>query len=163
MSETESKVHKFEIAGLGKAPFRVVGFDREVYVACHGAPAQPGASCDYCGQAIMNVARIRSADGKTFKVGCKCVYKTGDAGLVDRVRRAERKMSDLATRIDVAGRTLGRSEVMAALSAKPHPNLAGRSLADYVAFLLDRAGATGKAKACKIIEAAVEALDAPEA
>jgi hypothetical protein len=45
----------------------------------------------------MNVYTIRAADGYTFKVGCDCVAKTGDAGLIREIkarqaaRRAEAK------------------------------------------------------------------------
>jgi hypothetical protein len=74
--------HAFESAGLGKAPFRCVGFTRSVYQAHPDAPQQPGSSCDYCGTGIMDVALIRSVDGKTFKVGCNCVEKVGDQGLI---------------------------------------------------------------------------------
>lgn len=90
------KVHVFEQAGLGKAPFRCIGFGVETYQACPGAPVQPGTCCDFCGNGIMNVFRVRGADGRVFKVGCDCVAKTGDAGLrreVDELRRAhERKL-----------------------------------------------------------------------
>src|SRR5215831_9819973 len=73
-------MHKFEQAGLGKAPFRVVGYTREIYQAVPGdpnCPCQPGAACDYCMTAIVDTFWIRSSDGRRFKVGCDCVYKTG--------------------------------------------------------------------------------------
>jgi hypothetical protein len=82
-------VHRFEAAGLGKAPFTLIGFERRVYVACPGAPAQPGSSCDYCGTSISLVFMIQSADLRRFKVGCDCVEKTGDAGLVRAVKREQ--------------------------------------------------------------------------
>lgn len=76
-------IHCFENAKLGKAPFRVVGFEVRKYQACPGAPVQPGASCDYCGTGIMNVFHIKGAgvEDTPFKVGCDCVAKTGDGGL----------------------------------------------------------------------------------
>lgn len=86
-------VHVFERAGLGRAPFRFERFEVSKYQACHGAPIQPGTSCDYCGTGIMNVFWIRSADAKEFKVGCDCVHKTGDAGLVKAVRDEERRQA----------------------------------------------------------------------
>ncbi len=85
---TPAPIHRFEAAGLGKAPFRVEGFQVSKYQACPGAPIQAGSSCDYCGQAIMLVFAISSADGRRFKVGCDCVLKTGDAGLANAVKRA---------------------------------------------------------------------------
>lgn len=78
----EIGVHVFERAGLGKAPFRFVGFYEKTYQACPGAPIQPGSTCDYCGQGIMICCEILSADGKRFKVGSDCVNKTGDRGLI---------------------------------------------------------------------------------
>jgi hypothetical protein len=59
-------VHPFEAANLGRAPFSVVGYAREVYQACHGAPVQPGGMCDYCGAGLVHVYRVRSSDGKVF-------------------------------------------------------------------------------------------------
>ena len=43
--------HCFERAGLGKAPFRLVGFFECKWQAAPDAPVQPGKSCDYCYQA----------------------------------------------------------------------------------------------------------------
>jgi hypothetical protein len=99
-------VHKFEAAGLGRAPFEVVGAHVEKYQACPGAPVQPGACCDFCGTGIMNVYLVRSACGCTFKVGSECVNKTGDAGLRDGVKRATRarKTAERGARIEGAKR-----------------------------------------------------------
>jgi hypothetical protein len=36
----------------------------------------------------MDVAYIESADGKKHKVGCDCVEKVGDAGLLIRIKRS---------------------------------------------------------------------------
>ena len=76
--ETTTKIHPWQRAGLGIAPFRYVGYELSVYQAVPGdpnCPLQPGTSCDYCGQGIMHVCRIEDADGKRFKVGCDCVKK----------------------------------------------------------------------------------------
>lgn len=75
-------VHTFEAAGLGKAPFYIVGFGESVYQAHPDAPRQPGTCCDYCGTGIMMVCQIQSSDGRRFKVGSNCVDKTGDEGLM---------------------------------------------------------------------------------
>lgn len=87
--------HVFEAAGLGKAPFRCVGVVEVTYQACPGAPIQPGGSCDYCGTGISIHCKIKSADGKEFKVGSDCVRKTGDAGLLRgyQTHPAVRKMA----------------------------------------------------------------------
>jgi hypothetical protein len=72
-----STIHPFTRAGFGPAPFRCVGMTVEKYQACHGAPIQPGTTCDYCGTGIMNAYWIENADkSRKFKVGCDCVAKT---------------------------------------------------------------------------------------
>ena len=78
----EVGMHVFEKAGLGKAPFKLIGFSECIFKPAPDVPARPGTSCDYCGTGIMTVCHIRGADGKQFKVGCNCVEKTGDAGLI---------------------------------------------------------------------------------
>jgi hypothetical protein len=77
----EVGIHVFERAGLGKAPFRCVGFD-ECFIAHPDGTTQAGTSCDYCHTGIRYTCIIRSRDGRTFKVGTDCVAKTGDAGLI---------------------------------------------------------------------------------
>lgn len=85
-SPAAAPVHRFEAAGLGTAPFTLESFQVSKWQACPGAPIQAGSSCDYCGQAIMLVFVLRGADGRRFKVGCDCVEKAGDAGLINAVR-----------------------------------------------------------------------------
>ena len=80
--------HCFEVAGLGLAPFKIIGFRVMKFQAAPDAPVQPGASCDYCSTAIMYVCDIRSSDGNTFHVGCDCVGRTGDAGLIKAYKSA---------------------------------------------------------------------------
>lgn len=79
--------HKFSKAGLGDAPFAVKGYKLMSYQAAQGAPIQAAGMCDYCGTCIMHAYVIKSADGKEFVVGSSCVYKTGDEGLIQTVRR----------------------------------------------------------------------------
>jgi hypothetical protein len=78
----EVGLHVFEKAGLGKAPFRCIGYEQRTYQACPGAPIQVGGSCDYCGTGIIDTFILRGSDKKTFKVGSDCVMRTGDAGLI---------------------------------------------------------------------------------
>lgn len=70
-----NRIHPFERAGFGHAPYRCVGHFEAVYQACPGAPIQPGSSCEYCGQAIRDVFKVRSVDGVEFRVGCDCILK----------------------------------------------------------------------------------------
>lgn len=74
--------HCFERAGLGVAPFHVMGFAVSKHSDGPGCPVRPGSTCDYCGTAIMYVCQIQGSDGSTFKVGSDCVNKTGDDGLI---------------------------------------------------------------------------------
>lgn len=112
---TAIKIHPFERAGLGVAPFRCVGVERRVgpikqLVTMNGvqveveigAPGQPMGCCDYCHTGIADCFIIRSSDGKRFVVGCDCVAKTekefSDVALGfrkvklehDRAKRAEK-------------------------------------------------------------------------
>lgn len=76
--DTKTKIHPFETAGLGKAPFHFIGMDRK------------NSSCQYCGTAIMYRFFIQSSDGKKHFVGSDCIAKT-DTGTLSRVVDAEVK------------------------------------------------------------------------
>lgn len=152
--------HRFETAGLGKAPFRVLGVEVRVGPIRYpnglevGAPGQPMGCCQYCGQGIAECWMIGSSDGKTFMVGCDCVRKTGDAGL-----RSAMAPHLKAKRAKAAKARLDRAEAalpVDALRAKPHPHIPGKTLLDYVDYLLERGGQAGRTRACRIIEANLE-------
>jgi hypothetical protein len=99
----EPWVHCFERADLGKAPFKVIGYSKEVYQAVPGdpnCPVQPGSCCDYCNNGIMHVYRIMGADGRVFKVGCDCVARTGDTALDAEARRERRAWEREQARIE---------------------------------------------------------------
>lgn len=161
------QIHRFESRGLGKAPFQIVGTERCTYQACPGAPIQPGTTCDYCGTGISEVWWVRSSDGKVFKVGCDCVFKTGDSGLKNVVEESRKKVARLKRQAKVKEE---KKRVMAAFDAwdqvkeqftkDPHPTPymaeAGHTMADYLSFLLTRGGHTGRMKATRIIEAALK-------
>lgn len=74
--------HVFERAGLGPAPYKFIGITQSVYQALPGAPKQPGASCQYCGTGIMYCFHLEAANGKRFHVGCDCIKRSGDGGLI---------------------------------------------------------------------------------
>lgn len=163
------KVHKFELAGLGKGPFRFTGkMTEKTYCACQGAPVQPGSSCDYCGTCIRYEFWIISADGKESKVGCDCIHKSDDAGLILQISAAERKLRDmknaaakarkeerLANRVDAAKAIL--PTVRGTIASQSHPSSyfaeQGRTLLDYVNFCFENRAAD---KACFIIENAAK-------
>lgn len=70
-----TEMHPFERAGLGKAPFRVIGAAERTYQAAPGMPVQAGGCCKYCYAGIRYAAVIRAADGNVFDVGMDCVRK----------------------------------------------------------------------------------------
>lgn len=128
-----ARVHVFERAGLGKAPFRFIRVERRVGPldmgnGCFvGAPGQPMGTCQYCGEGIAECCVIRSADGREFVVGNVCVGKTGDAGLrkvvaaaVREHRREAQARRDNA-KIDAARERVQDPKVRAHLASFPHP------------------------------------------
>jgi len=134
-------VHKFEAAGLGKAPFRFTGQVEE----------QHGSSCDYCGTALRYEFWVESADGRKFKVGCDCIRKTGDQGLIkclstaawqieeikrERAQEAkERKVAEQKATLQAQIRAI--SETLASQPHPyPHPDHPGTTLLDYVNLCL---------------------------
>jgi hypothetical protein len=147
----EVGMHVFERAGLGKAPFACVGMGEKTYCACQGAPVQPAGTCDYCGNCIRYVFQIRSADGKLFGVGCDCVNKTQDAGLIrayknrpeyrklQREKRAAKAAADLIE-LD----TLLR-ERAADLERFPATSDKSPNLYQHVVWWRNHAGASGRA------------------
>jgi hypothetical protein len=48
-------------------------------------------SCNFCGMPLVHNCLVNSSDGKKFAVGCDCINKVGDAGLVKDVGEAKRK------------------------------------------------------------------------
>jgi hypothetical protein len=168
-------IHPFERAGLGKAPFRCVGFYESKYQACQGAPIQPGSSCDYCSQGIMNVFRIKGADGKEFKVGCDCVAKTTDACAKTDAERAARALQTQVNRIKTAALNARKDEQIAAALAKlvayrdaladETVEIKGvrRNLIERLDWIFAHAGRAGKVAAVKMLDAAVADLEARRA
>lgn len=169
-----SQVHPFERAGFGHAPYRFVGYSRQVYQAAPDAPVQPGTSCDYCGTGIMDVFRVRSRDGVEFKVGCDCIRRVHaefnadipvDAraaiAQMEREKRDAKRQAAWEKAIARGAAALAILESRPTLFAdRPHPNsyFAGKGLTyrDYLTFLLG-SGATGRTTAAREIERAANA------
>ena len=93
--------HPFEIAGLGRAPFRFVGIVSLPSRAL--AEQNPSAfanamseiprgigvgTCAFCGQGIVNNAIVQDATGKRFVVGCDCIRKISTRKLVSAMQAA---------------------------------------------------------------------------
>jgi len=96
------KIHKFELAGLGFAPFRFVGiwempsrgfqanYPNQYNRMIASAPCSVG-SCHYCGMGISVHYLVKDMNGKVSAVGSECINKAGDAGLMDAARYAKNK------------------------------------------------------------------------
>jgi hypothetical protein len=102
-------VHVFERTQGHPGPYRVIGYADRTYQACQGAPIQPGASCDHCGTAIRHTYTIKASDGYTFVVGCDCVAKTGDAGLIKEIKALQTERRAAAREARNALRVEGRA------------------------------------------------------
>jgi len=171
--QQEVRQHRFETAGLGKAPFRYVGFTErrgpEKILDANGnwnglecgAPGQPMGTCDYCGQGIAICCEIVSSDGKRFVVGSDCVEKTGDKGIVVKVKsavnklRSEKRKASEAKRIAEFAAELETEELRAVLAALPHPQAwraeQGETLLDSVEWFMAHAGNAGKMKTIRMV------------
>jgi hypothetical protein len=162
-------IHKFEKAGLGKAPFRVIGVEDkrgplrytdpktggEITV---GAPGQPMGSCDYCGTGIAECWTIRSADGQESIIGSTCIGKAGDAGLkkvVNKHRGKATKARETKRINDLSARLKCNTMLRALLASKPHPNVwrAGQNetLLDSVEWMMSYAGHSGQIKTVRLV------------
>jgi hypothetical protein len=89
-SRAGETVHPFELAGLGRAPFKWGGVTEKVFQSAPGEPVKGAGSCDYCGQGIRYQVEILSADGKRFKVGTDCAARVGGNGIRKRAETWER-------------------------------------------------------------------------
>ncbi len=145
---------------MGKAPFKFVGQTVSKFQAAQGEPIKAGSCCDVCPAAIMNVYWIRSADGHTFKVGCECVYQTGDLKLGRSVKQAAAKANTKkrhakeAEKLAELDALMADVKVLAALAAAPHPkSWADSSLLGWCEWMLAHAGTTGKLKVLKAMKA----------
>lgn len=160
-------LHPFEKAGLGRAPFRCIGFFESKYQAIPGDPScpiQPGSMCDYCSAGIMNVFRIKSADGKEFKVGCDCVAKTYDACAKTELEREARRLRDEVNQHKREHVNRRKDERIAAAKAKLEANrgaLSERTITtrsrvrpalEYLDWMFKNSGRTGKSKAARQLD-----------
>ena len=171
----EEKLHVFEKAGMGKAPYRYVGFwsgpskglqeanpDAYNRALAEGPRTERGiGACNYCGTAITNHYIIESADGLTFAVGSECISKCGDAGLkasvdTDKKRQARQKR-EARRRVLYEGYRATLEENKERLQVRPHPNAYfagnGRTLLDYLAYMVGPGSSESRIRqANKIIE-----------
>jgi len=164
---TEVGKHAFELAGLGKAPFRFVGENKNLITYPDGS-TQPGGSCDYCGTGICYECIIKSSDGKLSKVGCDCIRKVGDAGVLRAYRtspefraRAKAKRDEKDTSVSLELTALVEAQ-KTKLAAMAHPygysdRQTGKPLTflDWATWMRDRCGAAGRANLLKNLKKAI--------
>lgn len=160
--------HRWEVAGLGKAPYRFLGTEdtnaavdpqtgmRRLGTDKDGIThwTSPGGTCAFCGQCIFVLCKFRSADGQEFHVGQDCAQKSGDAGIVKAVAHAERKRQAAKRATKAAavavrlGTLLDTPSVRTLLGSLPHPHPVnaskGRTLLEWADFVRDYGGAQGK-------------------
>jgi hypothetical protein len=168
---TPEMIHKFEKAGLGKAPFRFVGVwsmpskslqdaNPNAYnAALADHPDVPMiGTCNFCGMAITDHFLVKSSDGKLFAVGCECINKSGDTGLMRNVSAEKRKLdadkrhAREKSKLDTLQGLLQDEKVIAKLSSLPHPKgWAGRSALDYVDWMTDHSGTSGRLRVLSYI------------
>lgn len=156
MCSTNQTIHCFEQAGLGKAPFRFVGLETAAdRASLNTQRAGDGltyttnysTSCDYCGTAIQNAFQVVSSDGNRFKVGCECIRKSDDNGLIQVVNEQEKtiRRQKAKAKRDSKWQTQAaliaafkRGEANAILATLPHPtNRMGCTAYDYVRWCVD--------------------------
>lgn len=106
---TSTHIHTFQDRGLGEAPYawkQVVSLPSpslgesnptaynnalsDVMDIAQWYGVNLGA-CHYCGTSLMVNHIIGDRHGRHYVVGSECVKKTGDAGLIDKVKLAERR------------------------------------------------------------------------
>jgi hypothetical protein len=102
----------------------------------------------------MQVYELADVNGKKFKVGCECVKKTGDVGLIDVVKREiARRKREAKNDARVARQTqlrnlLALDSVKAAFQDRPHPNTyfasQGKTYFDYAVYMLSCGGDSSK-------------------
>lgn len=170
-----STIHPFQTAGLGLAPFRYVGQVKQdiaygqAVVNSEGfrSGAEPmittkaGGTCAYCGNGILNMFNVKSADGKIFHVGSDCIAKVGGPELARKVakvvsanRTAQRHALE-AEKIAAAVASLARPETQRVLGSQGHPSRRDATMLDYVTWSLNNAGTAGKLRAAKLIAEAI--------
>jgi hypothetical protein len=133
-----NKTHIFSF--LGEPPYKLL------FVESH----PQGGSCDYCSTFIKNFFWLESSDKKRFKVGCDCVLKSGDKGLINAVKAQKSKLNAEKRYLKQLNDTKRlfslKEERSAQFSLLPHPNefLAkkGKTLLDWWNYRINATSAS---------------------
>lgn len=147
MGTSSATTHAFQVAGLGTAPFRVVGYEK----------SKPGQSrtCEFCGRAISVVCKVKGSafDDSVRHVGQDCVRKTGDAGLVEAVKCEEKAAKEPEWRLEKA---LASAATREAMKAAPGAVVYGSNLLDCARSLVAMGANVVKSNR-RAMEAAIKA------
>jgi len=174
-----SPAHPFQRAGLGLAPFRYLGIESQdiaygerVLAGRDGngpmVTTKPGGTCAYCGTYIVNMFRVKSSDGKTFRVGQDCIEKVygpkhkitvAAHRAITSITKARKDARDTA-KIVSAYTAIEIDSVRAALASKPHPTVylanQGETLLGWAEYVLQFGGTSGKVRAAVVVLAALK-------
>jgi hypothetical protein len=167
-------IHKFESAGLGKAPFKFTGMNENLFTV-PGCPeaTKPGGTCDFCGTGIRYEFHILSADGKHHKVGSNCIEKVGDAGLrkqidptIRRHKREQRQAKAYAEAASVSSEldvfiVIHRDRLAALPDPQGFVNRETKkplTLLDWAKWRLANCGTAGRAAALRQLRETVNAI-----
>lgn len=159
--------HIFEKAGLGTAPFRVLGIKAPVvmHFAMMDDVVHSGGTCEYCGTAIATCWEIMSTDGRRSIIGSDCILKTGDKGLKKVVAKARAQASKAreVSRIAQLVKDLEGDALRDLLASKVHPvtyrAAQGETLLDSVEWFLAHAGHAGKLKTVRLVAKIVKHVE----
>jgi hypothetical protein len=128
-----SKIHVFEEAGLGKAPYQYIGSHEHH----SGGVMDYGTNCDFCGQYIRSVFTLKSSDGKLFHVGSDCINKAGDRGLKKFVSEELKKRRSERLNLSFKDYRERFADYEDDLSNVCHPYHRSGTMADYCRYIFD--------------------------
>ena len=157
---SEVGMHIFERCGMGVAPYQFIGCEETLFVAYPGATPRAGGTCDYCATAISTKYWVRSADGEKFGLGCNCIDKSGDAGLIKAyknspehraLQKAKRQALDDRKSVEIEQLLELHSAKLASIQIKKW-NGEMESQLDYLERVLPMCGASGRASYLKHIK-----------
>ena len=110
----------------------------------------------------MYAYMLRSADSKHFHVGCDCIVRSGDAGLIRayktspehrKLEREKRVAKDAANRAEIERLLAEKREVLIGKTTKRWDG-SEESLYSYLVRVLPSCGAAGRARYLKQIRQA---------
>lgn len=136
--------HVFEVSGCGKAPFHFVGY-------FYG-----GGTCDHCGTGIVHNYAVRDAEGKEFKVGCVCIDKTGDYGLIHAYKTSPEYRAMIKAKAKAKDEAIREEFKVLMADGENRLKLIELGELSRIEFVWPRCGASGRKKWLKIAKALIK-------